>query len=327
MTQPLKLGVTLHSFAHEYCSYIWSLDDLFELAGHLGGGVEIVGPSHQRGFPQLTAEFRSVFTSAVRRHGLTPTSYGSYADPFMLPDRDLSDAEMLDYHRPQLDSAARLGFPIVRLQHFAAGIIEQLLPIAERLDLTLGYELHVPMTLESQRGRYLIDQVRTINSPRLGVIPDAGIFARSISRRFLDEGLALGVAPALVDELEAAWHEGVDLDGALALAAEPDAKSPVRTWIGLIWDSFGRSEPAGLLEILQHVVHVHAKFFAIVDDDEPDLRYGDLVSTLVGGGYAGWISSEFEGAGEDAYQAVSAQHAMIRRYEGAALARTAASAR
>jgi len=53
-----RQGVTFHSFAGEYCSAKWSLEDLMELSTHLGGGIEIVGPSHQRGFPQfLTALF------------------------------------------------------------------------------------------------------------------------------------------------------------------------------------------------------------------------------------------------------------------------------
>jgi sugar phosphate isomerase/epimerase len=311
---PFRLGVTLHSFTEEYCSFVWSFEDLMQLVSHLGGGVEIVGPAHQRGFPHLTAEFESSFRSSVVRNKLTPTSYGSYADPFMLPDRDLTHDEIYRYTLPQLDSAARLGFPIVRLQHFTANIAERLLPVAEKLDLTLGYELHVPMTIESERGQFLIDQVRRIGSPRLGIIPDAGIFARSISRRHLRQGLDAGLDQSLIQELDSAWHTGASLDEALALAGNPEAKSPVRTWIGLIWDTFGRSEPSALLGVMPYIVHFHGKFFTMVDGDEPDLRYEELVQALVQGGYQGWISSEFEGAGEDSFEAVAAHHAMIERY-------------
>ena len=41
----LKLGVTLHSFTSEYITYKWSLEDMFQLASVLGGGLEIVGPA------------------------------------------------------------------------------------------------------------------------------------------------------------------------------------------------------------------------------------------------------------------------------------------
>ena len=322
----LRLGVSLHSFAHEYCSMIWSLEDLFTMASSLGGGVEIVGPSHQRGFPHLTDEFESVFRSAVDRHGLVPTCYGSYSDPYVLPDRDLTDDELLEYTIPQLRAAARLGFPVVRLQHFTAGIIDRLLPLADELDLVLGWELHVPMTLRSGRTRMLLDLVARHDTPRLGIIPDAGIFARSISRPHLRRGRELGIGEDTIAAVTAAWEADSELDAALELLGGPPPESPVTTWAGLIWDTFGRSDPAELDEVIDRVVHLHGKFFDIVDGDEPDLRYRELVGTLTRLGYPGWISSEYEGAvgiGEggahverpDSYERVLAHHQMIRRYE------------
>lgn len=323
----LRLGVSLHSFTHEYCSMIWSLEDLFTIAGTLGGGIEIVGPSHQRGFPHLTDEFETLFRSAVDRHGLTPTSYGSYADPFVLPHRDLTDDELLAYTVPQLQGAARLGFPIVRLQHFTAGIVDRLLPWAERLDLVLGWELHVPMTLRSARTRMLLDLVGQHDTPRLGIIPDVGIFARSISQPHLRQAKRLGIDDATITAVTAAWEADRDLEEALELLGHPAPESSITTWAGLVWDTFGRSDPADLAEVIDRVVHVHGKFFDITDGDEPDLRYRDLVRTLSRLGYDGWISSEYEGAvgiggGEsdprDSFELVAAHHRMIRRFEAAA---------
>ena len=323
-----KLGVTLHSFASEYCSMIWTLEDLMAMAAQLGGGVEIVGPSHQRGFPYLTDEFESIFRSAVDRNGLTPTSYGSYADPFMLPDRDLTDDELVEYTIPQLRGAKRLGFPIVRLQHYTAEVIDRLLPWADRLDLTLGWELHVPMTLESARTHYLLSLIEKFDTPRLGIIPDAGIFARSVSQRHIQLGRDLGMPAETIDAALAAWEQDKELEEALEIIGSPAADSPITTWAGLLWDTFGRSDPAALADVAAHVVHVHGKFFDIVDGEEPDLRYRDLVASLMRNHYRGWLSSEYEGSagagGSDAattgadprtsYDLVTAQHAMIRRY-------------
>ena len=73
----LKLGVSLHSFTSEYIGYKWSLEDMFELVSVLGGGLEIVGPAHQRGYPYLTDEYERLFKSSVERWGLTPTCYGT----------------------------------------------------------------------------------------------------------------------------------------------------------------------------------------------------------------------------------------------------------
>jgi len=72
-------------------------------ASLLGGGVEIVGPSQHRGFPEVTPEFERTFKSALERYNLTPTCYGSYADPFMLPDRNLTPDQIFEYTVPPIE--------------------------------------------------------------------------------------------------------------------------------------------------------------------------------------------------------------------------------
>src|SRR5438128_457539 len=167
--RPFHVGVSLHSFTNEYCSFKWSFEDMMQRAASSGGGVEIVGPSHHRGFPEVTDEFERIFKSSVERNGLTPTCYGSYADPFMLPGRDLTADEMVEYTIPQLKGAARLGFPIVRLQYFVYPVIERLLPYAEAYKVKLGYELHVPLMIEAPLTQQLIRQVEEISSAHLGL--------------------------------------------------------------------------------------------------------------------------------------------------------------
>src|SRR4051794_22627581 len=154
--RPFKVGVSLHSFTSEYCSLKWSFEDLLQLAAGLGGGVEIVGPAHQRGYPEVGPEFERAFKCSVERYGLTPTSYGSNADLFMLPDRDPPPDELVEYSIPQLRGAARLVFPVVRLQYFVYPVIERFLPYAEKLNLKLGYEFHVPLMIESAKAQMLI---------------------------------------------------------------------------------------------------------------------------------------------------------------------------
>lgn len=59
---------------------------------------------------------------------------------------------------------------------------------------------------------------------------------------------------------------------------------------------FGHGEPEALKEILPHIVHVHGKFFGI-DDSGTDsaVRFPEIISILVAGGYDGFISCEYEG--------------------------------
>jgi sugar phosphate isomerase/epimerase len=283
-------------------------------AAQLGGGVEIVGPAHHRGFPHVPDEFAATFASSVRRHGLTPTSYGSYADPFMRWDRELTADELVAYTLPQLHGAARLGFPIVRLQNYAAEVVERLLPTAEKLGIRLGYELHVPLDLDADRTRFLVQQVDRINSPYLGLIPDAGIFARSIPQARLAQGEATGLSAAQVAEVAELWSSRGTREQAEELVSRFGGGPDSTEWAVHIWGSFGHSDPADLGPIFRHVIHLHGKFFSMRDGDEPDIRYRDLVFALLDNDYRGWVSSEYEGEPADSFALVAEQQAMIRRY-------------
>jgi sugar phosphate isomerase/epimerase len=313
----LKLGVTLHSFTAEYITYKWSLEDMFQLAGVLGGGVEIVGPAHQRGYPYLTDEFERIFKSAVERWELTPTCYGTYADPFMLKDRDLSEDEMVEYMTPQLHSAAALGFKTARMQYFAYPVIERLLPLAERLGLKMGYELHVPLTIESAKAQKLIEQVKRINSPFLGLIPDTGIFARRIAECRLDSARKAGVNEELIKQVIRLWNAKTPGEEALPELLQLGLRKQNIGNIEFIWGSLGHSEPEALRSIIPNVIHLHAKFFDMQNGDEPNIRFEEVIKVLVEEGYSEWISSEYEGAPSvDTFELVRQQQSMIRRYAG-----------
>lgn len=314
-TPPFKVGVTLHSFTAEYVSFAWSFDDMLEKAGQLGGGVEIVGPSHHRGFPEVSDEFERTFKSGVERYGLTPTSYGSYADPFMLPDRNLTPDELYDYTVPQIKGAAKLGFPVVRLQYFASVAAERLVPLAEKLNLKLGYELHAPLMIEAPETQKLLEQIHRLGSDRLGLIPDTSIFARSVSQFHIDRARQSGVPEALIQRALSLWNERKynEEQAVEILRAEGvDRKSePV---LGSFWGTCGFSEPAALAEIKDHLIHFHGKFYSIVDGVDPDLRYQEVVKALLDIGYTGWMSSEYEGGPTDTFAVVQAHQVMVKRY-------------
>ena len=313
--QPFKIGVTFHSFTKEYLAYKWSFEDMMQKAALLGGGVEIVGPSHHRGFPEVTPEFERIFKSSLERNGLTPTCYGSYADPFMLPDRDLNPDEIFAYTVPQLKGAAKLGFPVVRLQYFTYVVAERLISYAEKLNLKMGYELHTPLTIESPITQMLLAQIKQLGSDRLGVIPDCGIFARSIAKHHVNQGRKMGVPEEMIQKALELWGRKVTTDPALEAMRSFGADERALIWVAMVWGSFGFSEPSALAEIKPYIIHMHGKYYSIVDGDEPDLRYEEVVKTLLDIGYTGWMSSEFEGGGNvDSFEIVQAHQAMVKKY-------------
>jgi hypothetical protein len=310
-----KLGVSFHSFTDAYCSFKWSFEDMMQLAAHVGGGVEIVGPAHQRGFPFLTDEFERIFKSSVDRYGLTPTSYGSYADPFMLKDRDLSEDELVEYTIPQMESAKQLGFEVVRLQYFTHSVIERILPHAERLKIKVAYELHVPLMIESKETQMLLKQIKRLSSPWLGLIPDTGIFAHSIPKYRLEIAKKDGVSDEIISRAVEMWNARVTLNDALPEFHRLGLRAENLTTLELIWGSYGQSEPEALKEVLPYTFHFHGKFFGMENGIEPNLRFEEVVKMLVEEAYSGWISSEYEGpGGVDTFDLVRQQQAMIEGF-------------
>jgi hypothetical protein len=78
----------------------------------------------------------------------------------------------------------------------------------------------------------------------------------------------------------------------------------------------GRQDPRRWSEIIDRVVHVHAKFYGIDENgDEPSIDNAAIVGVLLDGGYTGYISSEWEGhAYTDAvsgWDMVAAQHKLL----------------
>lgn len=314
-TKPVfQVGVSFHSFSQNYVNFEYSFEDMMEKAAELGGGVEIVGPSHHRGFPEVSDEFERTFKSAVKRYGLTPTSYGSYADPFMLPNRDLTPDEIYEYTVPQLIGAAKLGFPVVRLQYFAAVAAEKLVPWAEKLNLWMGYELHSPLTIESRTTRKLIDQIRRISSEHLGLIPDCSIFAGSVSQNHIKMGRKMGVPEDLLEEVLDLWNKSADVDDVINDFRSKGRPENWVSWVDMVWGGFGRSEPSSMLPIKDYIKHFHGKFYTLVDGDEPNLRYEDVVKTLIEMEYTGWMSTEYEGGHTDGFAIAKAHQDMVKRY-------------
>jgi sugar phosphate isomerase/epimerase len=290
-----KLGVTLYSFNHEYYTYKYSFDDCMAAVASLGEGqgVEVVGPQMNRGFPGLAPEFEARFKSLVERYNLRPSAYGAYADDDRFTGRWPTHDERIEYLAAQIRTAARLGFPVIRVGPTAPVLID-LIPMAEKYNVKMGIEIHAPMTIENIEP--IIERVVGANSPYLGFTPDAGVFCHSPAQVYIDRFLAQGVPQAIVDHIVEAWHNKVPIS---QLREEVEEQGGGHLGELMVTESeiyFGHGEPKSLEPLLPYIVHVHGKFYGI-DSTGTDsaVRFPEIISVLVDGGYDGFISCEYEG--------------------------------
>jgi len=210
----IQLGVTLYSFNNDYYQYKYSLEDCMEKVGSLGAGqgVELVGPMFIREFPDVSAEFVSRFRHAVEKYQLRPMAYGAYADYQRFTGRLATKLGLAEYYRAQMRAAHALGFPIVRVQA-AEPVFDDLIPLAEKLGLVLGIEVHAPADIEQGPGQWLVEKIERINSPHLGLIPDFGIFAQRCAPVYRQRFVELGVSEKVMNLIEELWAERIDIPG------------------------------------------------------------------------------------------------------------------
>jgi hypothetical protein len=321
------LGVTLYSFTPDFHRGRYTFDDLVVKAAELGlgPGLEVIGFQSFRGFPHVPKEIETRFLRLVDEHGWELSCLDGNVDVAVRPDRLLDEDETVDYLRAQLETAGRLGFPVLRIQNMATPpVVERLLHDAERLGVKLGMEIHAPETVRSPWVLALRELYDRLDSPYLGFIPDFGASTRGISPSVFETFRAKGVSDELLDAIAERWDE---------LGTRPfEAHEEIGNFIGLAHSMgagdhavnlavfavgiHGHQDPQAWAEILPRVVHVHGKFFDIRDGREPVVPVEELIDVLVQGGYTGYISSEYEGwhwnTESDAFEMVARMQALCR---------------
>ena len=323
-----RLGVTLYSFTPDFHAGRYTFEDLVVRAAELGlgPGLEVIGFQSFRGFPHVPADIERRFLRLVDEHGWELACLDGNVDVAVRADRLLDEDEIVEYLRAQLETAGRLGFPVLRLQNAATpAVMERLLPDAERLDVKLGMEIHAPETVRSPWVLALRELYERLDSPYLGFIPDFGASTTGISPSVFDTFRAKGVSDELLAAVSARWDElgtrdfeaHEEIGNFIALAHAHGAGDHAVNLAVFAVGIHGHQDPRAWAEILPDVVHVHAKFFDIGDDGrEPVVPIQELVDVLVEGGYAGYIASEYEGwhwnTQADAFEMVAREQALLR---------------
>ncbi len=306
-------GVTLYSFTRAFHAREYSLEEILRKVAKdgYGPGVEMVGFSSIRNFPKFDDAFAGWFRDLMAELDLVQTSLAVNGDWAVDPRRIMSVDEVVDYVTPQIEAAARLGFPLARVSPTALPIefIEKILPVAEKHGVTLALEVHAHHHGKHEDIIRMRDAFDRINSPLLGFVADWGAtvvgFAPSLLEAYRRRGATDELLAAVSDLWKMTYREGPpeteEQHGArfgafIGLAREfgrPDlgldfaingtglfGPAPIDTWEG----------------IAPWIRHVHGKFFGIDEhDEEPSVPVRDLIRFLIEHDYSGAISSEYEG--------------------------------
>jgi sugar phosphate isomerase/epimerase len=320
----LKCGTTLYALTNEFLSRRYSFEDLLAETARrrTGPGVEIVGFQSIRGFPEVTDEFADRFKELTHRYQLVPTSLGINADQEIRRGQLMSDDEQVAYHEPQIRAAAKLGFPIARYQYGAGPeVIRRLAPLAEKLGVKLGLEIHAPQHADHPDVVKYREMYAQVRSPNLGWIPDFSSTASTVPPSYLEHCRQNGVPEKLIELAMEKWHGDGDTQARMkqfheeARAGKFDDTHISR--LSLIFPMFGRAKPASWKELMPEVVHIHGKFFGFdAAGNEECIDYPALLPLFKQGGFEGYMSSEWEGhmySDADAFAMIERHQALCRR--------------
>jgi sugar phosphate isomerase/epimerase len=316
----LRLGTTLFSFTNEYHSRRYTVEQLIDRVAelNLGPGLEILGFSHIREYPQVSNEFVTMFRRAVERNNLEPSCLSMNCDMMIHRTRPMTLDESYDYHKAQIETAAKLGLPVAKTQVMVGPeLMVRLAPLAEKMGVKVGVEVHTPEAPDSPNVIAFREVYEKIGSPYLGFVPDFGASVSSVPQCFIDSFREIGIREEFIQIALDAWaSEGSFGERIGRYQHNERAAGAKDSDIGamfMIFGMLGRQEPEKWLEIMPQVIHIHAKFY---DAYEPAIPIDELLRLFRDNGYDGYLASEWEGHAfidDDATEQLTAFHERMRR--------------
>lgn len=321
----IKLAGSLFSYAYEWNSGDYTLEQMIAESRkrNLGTGLEVIGFQSLRNFPHISEQQVSELRALMERYAFEPVCLDANIDVAIRRHRYMDVDETVEYMKPQIKAAQRLGFPILRVQMTAKPeVIRKVAPFAEKANVKLGMELHTPYNVHHPAVLALRELYAELDSPYLGFIPDMGTSMRAIPEALLGSFKEAGVTDEMISITKEIWLKDAPMpakfgelqERTAALGATP----PQIGRLNMAFAMNGRQPIEAWKEIIPQTVHLHGKFYGIDENgEEPSIDYPLILKTFVEGGYNGYIASEYEGSAfTDAFNAfdmVEKQHVLFRK--------------
>jgi hypothetical protein len=233
----------------------------------------------------------------------------------------VSADEAFEDIRPQLQAAARLGFPLVRATlGMESGLLRRVLDESERLGVVLTFEVQGATAPDSPAVVELLELREATGSPHLGLTIDFSLTTPALPVTFGTALRRLGLRATAVAGVRRIWSQdeplGRRIGAALAWVDGHPEQAALTTLVAGVFGRTGRWQPADWAPALPAVRHAHAKFW---DPDVESVRepHGAWIAALQAAGYGGAVLSEWGGhelvdrADADAFAVTRAHHDLL----------------
>jgi sugar phosphate isomerase/epimerase len=195
-------------------------------------------------------------------------------------------------------------------------LMARLAPLAERLNVKVGVEVHTPEAADSPNVLAFREMYEKVGSPYLGFVPDFGACVSAVPQCFIQHFRKIGIEEKFIQIALETWGtKGTFLERISQYQDKEHAAGAKESDIGAMFMMFGmlgRQEPRKWLEIMPQVIHIHAKFY---DAKESAIPFEELLPLFRDNGYHGYLASEWEGHAfndDDASEQLAALHERMR---------------
>ncbi len=318
MSSTIKRAVSLYSYQEEYFLRKMSLEDCIAAAAATGAtGIEIVGEQSIPGCPKMPSdEFVDNWFGWMDKYGVEPISYDMFLDYNKKKGHYWSDDEAIESFKQDLHFAKRLGFKIVRpIVNTTPEIMERIIPYAEDLDIKLGIEVHAPWHINSAWMYRHWEVMEKTGTKHFGFLPDMGGFTKRLPRVIIERLIRQGADPKIAEFVCKQHEKGVMAEYTIYEVSQMSNRR-IDMAVAELSRHNPNVNPVSLLEHMPRIIHIHGKFYEMLDDNtEFSIPYKEVIEVLKKGGFDGYIASEYEGNRhiQDVYEVDSVEQ--VRRHQ------------
>lgn len=307
----IKKGVSLYSLQDAYGRGGLGFDGVLDAVKGMGTqGVEILTDQMVRGAAQASDETIAQVNVSLDRSGLERVSNDIFINSSLYKNRWLTLEEQVELLSADLRLTHRLGFHLVRIvSQTDPRVIRKVLPLAEKLDITLAVEVHAGMSYDHPMTAAWIDEMKAVDSPLVGLVVDFGIYCQRhprVSTRYFREELR--VNDEVIKYIDGIFEQGIDPrqffprnpdnpdDYMFPEELSTHFKSFNDRFYAMMSTGYENTPLETLDEFAPYIKSFHGKFWEIAEDgEEYSIDYGRIMTRLNELGWNGYICSEYEG--------------------------------
>jgi sugar phosphate isomerase/epimerase len=170
----MKVGVSLHSYVVELKNHKITVDEAIRHAASCGAQcIEIVDAEHFLDWPHPKLADLFHVKELIESLGMELVNFSQYTENEYSAEYICSEEDKISQVKESILYAHILGAPMTRVTPFinvlpsANRVIEECLPLAEKYQVKICFEIHSPATPDK-----FLKVMKQFNSPYLGLVPD-----------------------------------------------------------------------------------------------------------------------------------------------------------